>query len=486
MSALAIALFAASRLAIANIPSEREYDEGVYLLSARALTHGYTLFADVFSSQPPAFVESLALAMRLAGDSLQTGRIFALAFGLAALAAIGDIARRIHGPWAAPLAVVALGLGATFLDLSHVVQAEMPALALALLSIDACLVARRRGWPGAWTFAAGALFGLAALFKLFIVPLAVALGLLFLLAPGEDHEEPRWELDGRGATLLRRSARRLLTAVAGAVVVLGIPFLIYDARELWSQAVSFQIAKHEVYELDRAMNLLRAWSRLRGEPVIGVTAIVGAIVLARRGQLVLAWLACWLVATLVVLMEQTPLFWRHFVLLAPIVALAAAALARPLVPSRTPLGAFAVVGALAGMWFCESIAWSSAWFPLDPGITRVRERTSSLPKAAAWLATNTAADELVVGDDPAAIYLAGRQTVPELCDTSRARIASGFLTLEEARSKSSVARVIVVRTDGRLLKVSGYKAWLKQHYRPAATSPSLMRTFWIRGSDDAR
>jgi hypothetical protein len=95
---LVMAAFAASRFAILGEASEREYDEGVYLLSARSLLAGHPLFTSVFSSQPPAFLETLAAAMRLAGDRLETARMLILGFSLLSLAAIADRRRR-RQPW---------------------------------------------------------------------------------------------------------------------------------------------------------------------------------------------------------------------------------------------------------------------------------------------------------------------------------------------------------------------------------------------------
>src|SRR5437762_1801790 len=80
-----VAAVLASRLAVLGVATEREYDEGVYLLSARALAAGNALFSSVFSSQPPAFLETLAWTMRLAGDHLETARLLILAFTVIAL-----------------------------------------------------------------------------------------------------------------------------------------------------------------------------------------------------------------------------------------------------------------------------------------------------------------------------------------------------------------------------------------------------------------
>ncbi|HXC51766.1 MAG TPA: glycosyltransferase family 39 protein [Candidatus Limnocylindrales bacterium] len=474
-----VAAFAASRLVTVAVPSEREYDEGVYLLSARAVNHGHELFSDVFSSQPPAFLESLALSMRVAGDSLETGRVFILCFGLLALGSIASIARRLYGIWAAPVAAAGLAIGATFLDLSHLVQAELPSLAIALASLAACLEARAHSWSRGWLIATGALFALAALFKLFIVPFAVPLAFLLLLAPERD-DDPAWSLDGRGLLLLQRAAGRMLLVAGGAVAIGCIPLFCYDIGALFEQTVSFQLVKHEVYELNRQANLMRCWKHIASEPTLAISAAVGGLWLIRHNRLIFAWLLGWLVASLFVLMEQTPLFWRHFVLLAPIVVLAATSLLSPLTDQRGLSSALLVTMSLLGVWSYPSIATPAGVFPLIPQRQSEETQATSIRAVAAWIGEHSDAGDLVAGDDPMAIYLAGRQSPPGLCDSSRARINSQSLTLAIAREQSATARIIVLRDDGRLSRLPGYPAWLAKNYSRENAPPGTLRSFWVR------
>ncbi|MFN2427837.1 MAG: glycosyltransferase family 39 protein [Candidatus Binatia bacterium] len=483
-----MAAFSASRIAILGVASEREYDEGVYLLSARALLAGHDLFVPVFSSQPPAFLETLALGMRLAGDSLETARLVVLGFALVALGAVADIGRRIAGTWAAPAAAAALALSATFGDLAHVVEAETPAVATGLLSLCACLESRRRGWHRGWLLASGALLALGALFKLIVIPLAAPLGLLLLLAPAAG-EESVWKLDGPGRGMLGRIVTRSLVVAAGALVVGLVPLLFYDASALYEQNVAFHFAKHDVYRLTVIGNLRRAAMHVLGDGVLTATAVAGAALLLLRGRRLAAlWLLAWAGLMLAAIATQAPLFWRHFVLLSPPLALlagvAAALVAARLRPPVPAFLALATIGLWTAVVVTRTLGPSKAMFPLLPRPSR-QPGPDYLHLASRWIHDNTAPGEYVAGDDPIAVYMAGRQAPPGLCDTSGARINSNSLTLQMAKQESATARVIVLRKNGRLSSLTGYVQWVHENYRSLpskVTGVDERRAVWVRRS----
>jgi 4-amino-4-deoxy-L-arabinose transferase-like glycosyltransferase len=473
-----LAAFTWNRLSIAAVPSEREYDEGVYLCSARAVAAGYDLFTDVFSSQPPAIVETLALTLRTFGDNLFVARTFILAFALVSILAVARIASQMAGPWAGPAAACALALSMTFGDLAHVVVAETPALALALASMAACLESRRRGWSRTWLVAAGALLALAALYKLIVVPLAIPLGMLLLLAPAGG-EESDWRLDRRIKDVI---VRGLLVAAAGCSV-LAIPLLLYDAGAMFDQLIGFHLEKHGVFAWSVLSNLDRTAGHLRADATMTAAAVAGVLVLAFRGRLLAAtWLTLWAGAMVLAMAVQTPLFWRHFVLISPPLAIAAGVLAASLARGR-PLATGAIVLAAIGVWTGATLYNSRGMFPLLSDGTKNDRTFEALEKSALWIQSNTRPDELVGSDEQIGVYLAGRQSPPGLCDTSTARIVSESLQVEEAARASVTARVIVLRKGGRLSSLPGYVGWLKKNYdvRPAAlTGLGTSRIVWIR------
>lgn len=478
--AAVLVAYAALQWGTLGLASGRHYDEGVYLLSARALHEGHALFREVFSSQPPAFLEVTALALRLGGDRVESARLLILGFSLVGLAAVADLARRLGGWTAAAVAVAALATSATFLQLGHLVQAETPALATALVSLCLALEAPRRRRPGGWFFAAGATMGIALLFKLFVAPLLPALAALLLLREGSG-DAGSWGLD-------RPWSRRVFTTglllLAGLLLAPLASLLVYDRAEMMHQAIDFHVAKHQVYALHPVTNLSRIAGELAGEAVTSALALGGAAALVRRAPLTAAWLGLWIAGVVFALVGQTPLFWRHFVLiLPPLALLAGLAVAMFSRRAPTPQPGFLVWTAIVALLSARgslTLAREGSIHAAAVEFGFAASRNAASPRLAEWLASNTVSGETVVGDDPTAIYLAGRRTAPALCDTSHARIAAGFLRDEEAIRESAGARVLVLRGGGRLLDLKRYASWVERNYEQPRSAPSAI---WIRRED---
>ena len=122
------------------------------------------------------------------------------------------------------------------------------------------------------------------------------------------------------------------------------------------------------------------------------------------------------------------------------------------------------------------------------GMTVSGDESTPLTRVVDWIRDHTEPGELVAGDDPLAIFLAGREAPPALCDTSQARILSHSLTLADAADHSLAARVVVLRKGGRLSHLPGYTRWLRTQYRlltPAESSVGRSRDVWIRRSSAA-
>jgi 4-amino-4-deoxy-L-arabinose transferase-like glycosyltransferase len=66
-----------------------DYDEGVYLCSARAALSGQPLFASVFSLQPPGCLILLTVAFKLFGAPVLVGREVSVFFALVSLSGVG-------------------------------------------------------------------------------------------------------------------------------------------------------------------------------------------------------------------------------------------------------------------------------------------------------------------------------------------------------------------------------------------------------------
>jgi hypothetical protein len=90
----------------------------------------------------------------------------------------------------------------------------------------------------------------------------------------------------------------------------------------------------------------------------------------------------------------------------------------------------------------------------------------SLRPAVARLQAATGAGDLVVTDDQYLVALAGRDTPPQLVDTSLVRINSGELTAAQVEliAKRSGARAVLLG-GGRLSELPALEDWARTHYR---------------------
>ena len=124
--------------------AQRDYDEGVYWQSLRAMASGHPLFTSIFSSQPPFFLLSLYPFYLLFGQSIAAAR-----FGIAVFAVIGVIAmywlgRELGGHWIGLAAAALMTVDPLFLHEARTLQAEAPALALEILCVALAVAAARQ------------------------------------------------------------------------------------------------------------------------------------------------------------------------------------------------------------------------------------------------------------------------------------------------------------------------------------------------------
>ena len=180
-----LALLAVLMVAIAvRLPllvgGQVDYDEGVYWQSLRAMAAGEPLFSSVYSSQPPAFLLLVFPVHLLAGGALLPDRAAVLLLSMLGLLAAYHAVQLLAGHRAALLAIALLAADPLFMRQSVTLQAEGPALALALISLALASEGRLHEGRLGLLLAAGAGAALAAaiLTKLLAVAAIPALALL--------------------------------------------------------------------------------------------------------------------------------------------------------------------------------------------------------------------------------------------------------------------------------------------------------------------
>lgn len=447
---------------------ERDYDEGVYWQSLRAMASGRPLFTSVFSSQPPFFLVSLYPFYMLFGQSIAAAR-----FGVAVFAIVGVIAmywlgRALGGHWVGLVAAALLAFDPAFLHEARTLQAEAPAIALEIVAVALALAASRRaGRLRAWlALASGFALALGALIKLLdvvaIVPMIAYLATPLWVIFSAEGGRLRWPTWAEARPLLRPALAPVGWACAGGALggaLVLAPFL-GSFGALWSQVVTFHLTAAQVESANLGANLLTI---LGGMKVLGVPTLLALGLAIWRRAWRLAPPLLWLLASIVTLARQAPLFSHHIALVIPCMALTVAlGLTLPPLPARAALrqaqalgySAILIACALWGVGFGAYTAGQAAQAPSDA--------TTRLVSA---IAAFTTPDQPIVSDDQYALALANRSTPPELVDTSLVRIATKRLTAAqlEAILGRPDTRYVVLAT-GRLTRVPGFDTWLTANF----------------------
>jgi hypothetical protein len=194
-----------------------------------------------------------------------------------------------------------------------------------------------------------------------------------------------------------------------------------------------------------------------------------AVALWRRMWVALPLLA-WLLASVLVLIVQRPLFDPHVLILAPPLALLGA------------LGGVAAIDWARSSWNIranELLLMAGTLVAL--GVTLLaglwldtRQKRAALEYTGGTQAQMVQALQdhaipagLMVTDDQYVAALAGRDTPPELVDTSLVRIGAGSLTTGEVERviRRDNVRVVLLATD-RLDRLPGLRAWVEVNFQP--------------------
>ncbi len=470
-------------------PYAFDHDEGVYLASARMVARGHPLFTEVFSSQPPVFLRLLGLTFRAMGDTVAVGRGLMVGFAVLSLAATAWIAWDLGGPLAAPMALLALGQTALFFRQARIVQADVPAMAFALLALVAALAFRKTGGTG-WLVAGGAAFALGCLCKLLVVPLLAPFLALPLLA-SEPEAWSRWRLLPMNRLTVRQVGARVILCVLAAAGA-GLLLLAFeDPRALYDEAVRYHVVLRATFSLNRQHNLQLLGAVLRPESGLLVWAAAGLLALVRTNPLAAAWVTLWALAAGGFLVEHTPLAPQHIVLVLPPLAVAAAASAL-WIPRGWPKAwhrpLLALLVAPLVLWYAPGgrVGWTlqrDAGLLDEPFPFQAQEET-----AIAAIRRHARAGDYVVSDEPIQVFRAGRLMPPWLCDLSATRIQSGNLSAGQAIAATRPARMVIFWAD-RLDRLPGYREWVRARYRLVRTLDDprgRLKEIYVRDGPSAR
>ncbi|HWQ10449.1 MAG TPA: glycosyltransferase family 39 protein [Holophaga sp.] len=439
---------------------ERDFDEGVYWLTLRCMSHGYRLYEQAFYSQPSGFLPAIYPIYALFGKTIWAARLGVLVISLLGLAGAAAIGMVLRGRAGALIALLAMATSPVFLAASRTLQADAPVTALMLLSVgSAYLWWRHPDGKTGCALASLAAFSLVWCIFAKLFGLAAAVPVLMLAAAHlvRIRKHPAGARQAGSASLLVGLAVTVL-----AVLLFLLPFHAALPR-MWDQVVSFHMVAKGFAGSPFAKGVDLKHELLH-MPLVPLAAAGAIIVLVRKDRLALPLLG-WLLATLVLLWQQVPLFRHHLVVLVPPMALMATPAIALLLPDGGRLRVARTVVLLAGL------------YAIGTSLPRLIRQTVRVPKVPAAYGGVVAAleaavrpDERVVTDAQFLAALADRLPPPRLVDTSFARILTGSLTVDaliEGAGDRRVKAVLFYRTrkqrESRLASVPAFRAWVAAH-----------------------
>lgn len=424
-------------------------DEWRYTACSRLVEHGYSMFTQVFSAQPPLLFASLAASMRLFGDAMAGARWAEILFGLLCLVATVALAWLLTGPVAACGTALFLSVSPLFLVYGRAIEAEGPMMALTALAL-AFAVGYRRTGLGVLPVLAGLALSGAVLFKLFALE-ALLPAVWILWQPGSH----RVSLQSTGLFL------------ASVLVPVGADFLLISPAAQWDQVVTMhqRAAGAPLPGLLPPLQILRDLAAT--DPGLVILAVAGLLTLALLGAWDdLVFLLLWVGGTALMLLAFRPLFPHHAVILLPGLAVCAGVAVTVLVEqlrshrwlAAAPLAAAAVVY----LALVPKVAHADRHI-LIPGVPPADAQI------AAYMSTHSRPGAMVASDNPAPADLAGRLVPPPLCDLSNVRFRTGYAATPQliAATRTYHAVLVAAAPGGIFTQAHGYLNWVDAHYRRA-------------------
>jgi 4-amino-4-deoxy-L-arabinose transferase-like glycosyltransferase len=415
------------------------YDEGVYLASLDLMRRGQELGSEIYTSQPPVFYWLLRFLAAPFGSSIPDIRL-----GFALLAVAGVVAAIVlgwvlYGPPAGVAAGALLAVGPPYPTFAPTVSADVPAVALGLVSLALVAVALRGRAPRGWAGAAGAVLALAVLTKILAIPFVVPFLALAFAA---------------------KAMRRVLPAALVGAALAALIVLVANASaldDIWRQVVTDHTNARALGtfsgNVDQITNLLEPRTPFGWLVPLGVVAFV----LSRPAR------STWPLWTFVpaaagFLVLVRPLTDHHLVLLTAACAVAAG-------PSLA-----VAIGDLprAPRW----VAATLLVLFVGAGVVQEQRRLhrNDLPDspevtwAIAAIERTTGRNAVVVTDQPIVLFRTKRATASPLVDISSTRVTGGSLTADDVNAEIRRSRPDAVLVDRMLRSLPAVIAQLDRTY----------------------
>ena len=463
------------RLIGLGLPFDRDgYDEGVYWQSLMAMRAGYSLYSQIFYSQPPFFLLSTYPFYALFGASLWSARLGVALLSLVGLPGALLLGKALKGRLGAVLAVLLVVADPVYLSLSQRIEAEISSTAFSLLAVGAAYLwwESSEGAASLWlAILCGIALPLGILCKLLSLTAIVPIGILVLAR--------LWQYWRKTPGVTKRSLQALLIASGTAIAITLLIVLPYlgSFHTMLRDVISFHTEARIALINNQVHNGQIFLSFFLSELPLTIAAAFGLLASCIRRDWRIIPLTLWLAITMVMLWLEVPLFYRHFVALIPALigmAVLGVGNAGNLTPfrhffSRFKFARFATALAIILVLLVIGLDvpqyqpyYQAAAVHGSPSYTRLQQRVAS------DLHTAIGPNQLVITDGQFIAALADRNTPPSLVDTSIVRITSNYLTLPQliaAASQPNVHAVLFFLARLHMPQLAAFYAWVKQHFQ---------------------
>ncbi|MCK4660716.1 MAG: glycosyltransferase family 39 protein [Phycisphaerae bacterium] len=409
--------------------SEFDPDEGNNVIKALMLAKGHTLYAEIWSDQPPLFTYMLRGWFALTDWTVHQGRLLVLLCGAVLLWALYETVRFSWGRLAGLASAFLLMTSYRYMALSVSVMLALPTLMFAMLSIYALAQYRRRHRAG-WMLASGGFVVLSLFTKMFTL---VAAPLIFLAVLGIAWQARRDE---------QRKGHWLMPVVlfcAGAVVVGAVVFLATIPPGDFMQLIQPHLAAEKEMSAPGFDKFF--WDMVKFDYAFALLGIAGLLQIIRKRQWFSLLPVGWGLLAYASLYSHRPLWYHHYPLLGvplcwaagiAVGALFSLELWRGLLPWRGLRSAYAALIVLSTVVFLVLAAVHiPAKFereyeyakPYTTMTTRDRYTVAVLKQFAELT-------DYIVADRQILPFNAGMIVPPELSVTSVKRMRTGSLSME--------------------------------------------------------
>ncbi|GHO86870.1 hypothetical protein KSZ_48760 [Dictyobacter formicarum] len=454
------------RLYTLGVPFDRDsYDEGVYWQTLRSLAAGSALYHPTFYSQPPMFILSIFPTYLLFGQTLWAARLGIVLVSLLGLVGVFLLGYALRGWIGAFIALPLLLLAPLYLSASQTIQAEGPQVAFSILAVAFAYLwwLKPSGWRGDLYAALCTLtLTLSVFSKLFALATLVPVCLLALAH--------LWRIRQQATGMRWQASRSLLIGIAVMVIATLLIMLPYLNRlgDFWSGVISFHTAASEVTgHVSNTGKVVRFFIA-----PLGIAALYGSIVALVRKDWRVVPLLGWALACAILLWQQEPLFDHHFVIVIPaLVALTCMGLGPLPLNGQQWRQPSALLTAGCLLLVLISIGFGARTIQLNYRHLQTQATSAATQgtlRTAHDLQQVVSPDQLVITDGQFVTGLAGRNTPPELVDTSSVRINTNYLTSDQLIQQASQPKVqAILFYTGRLTnsRLQAFRDWIPAHFR---------------------